>query len=166
MIFPANLLQLSSGSSIINDEKWMQYALNMAEEALKFAEVPVGAVIVLNQKVIGKAHNKVRINNNPCAHAEILALEEACQTINNERLIKATVYVTLEPCLMCMGALLNARIARLVFGARDFIRGAAGSKWNFATGDKVYGKIQVDEGVLEDKCAHLLTDFFQNVRSK
>ena len=141
----------------------MQRALVLAENAAKINEVPVGAVIVLDEAIIGEAHNLIRTNHDPCAHAEILAIQQACKTINNERL-KAVLYVTLEPCLMCMGAILNAHIMRLVFGARDFKAGAAGSKWNFADGARIYHKVQVDEGIYQDKCSVLLTTFFQKLR--
>lgn len=147
-----------------NDLKWMQQAITLAEKAAKIDEVPVGAVIVLDEKVIGEAHNLVRTNHDPCAHAEILAIRQACNAINNEFLINAILYVTLEPCLMCMGAILHAHISRLVFGARDFKAGAAGSRWNFADGAHIYHKVQVDEGIYQDTCTDLLVNFFRKLR--
>lgn len=147
------------------DKVWMQRALELAALGKTDNEVPVGAVLVLNGECIAQAHNQVRSRFDPTAHAEIQVIRQACATLQNERLPGATLYVTLEPCAMCMGALLHARVDRLVFGTRDFRAGAAGSKINLAQGLGAYPSIQVDEGVCQKECEVLLKDFFQLLRS-
>lgn len=147
------------------DQFWMAQAVALAQQAKHQDEVPVGAVLVINQHVIGQAHNQVRMKHDPSAHAEMEAIRQGCLHLKNERLPGATLYVTLEPCLMCLGVMLQARITRLVFGTRDFRAGAAGSKLNLTTGFGVYASIQVDEGICQDACEQLLTDFFKEKRS-
>jgi tRNA(adenine34) deaminase len=146
------------------DKTWMNLALQLAEQANQNEEVPVGAVLVLENQVIGQGFNQVIATHDPSAHAEVVAIRQACLHLKNERLPGATLYVTLEPCLMCLGAMLQARISRLVFGTRDFRTGAAGSKLNLATGFGAYASIQVDEGVCQAACEDLLKRFFQQKR--
>lgn len=148
-----------------SDVYWMQEAFKLAHLAKSEGEVPVGAVLVdeHNQLVSG-ARNQVIQNNDPCAHAEILAIREAGRSRQNYRLNHTTLYVTLEPCAMCAGALVHARIDRLVFAARDVKAGAAGSAYNLLSGKALNHKIQIDEGVLESECSSLLRDFFRDRR--
>ncbi len=146
------------------DHIWMTQALQLAYLANDQDEVPVGAVLVVNDRVIGQAYNQVRHKHDPSAHAEIEAIRQGCLHLKNERLPGATLYVTLEPCLMCLGVMLQARISRLVFGTRDFRAGAAGSKLNLASGFGAYASIQVDEGICQAECEQLLTSFFQACR--
>lgn len=167
MISLVNRLQPLSGNRlgqmahlIMTDQQWMTKAIELAELAAHREEVPVGAIIVIHEKIIGQGFNQTRSKHDPSAHAEIEAIRQACQHMENERLPGATLYVTLEPCVMCMGALLHARIDRLVFGTRDFRAGAAGSKLNLASGIEAYGQVQVDEGICQAACASLLTQFF------
>jgi tRNA(adenine34) deaminase len=145
----------------VTDRFWMTQAYQLALHARSVGEVPVGAVIVDgNNQLIGQGSNTVIGNCDPCAHAEIIAIRQAGLTRNNYRLINTTLYVTLEPCVMCAGALVHARIARLVFATRDFKAGAAGSVYNLLRGYPLNHQVEIDEGILQDESAKLLTDFF------
>lgn len=135
------------------DIYWMQQALKLAKLAAAKNEVPVGAILVLDNKIIGEGWNQPIISNDPTAHAEIIALRQGSQNINNYRLINTTLYVTLEPCAMCIGAMLHARIKRLVFGAYD-------SKDT----NKLNHNIPYAGGILQQECSDLLTEFFQKRR--
>ncbi len=148
-----------------NDVYWMQHALDLAMIARDQGEVPVGAVVVDDhQSIIGSGWNHVRQWRDPTAHAEILALRAAAKTQQNERLSNTTLYVTLEPCCMCAGALVHARVKRLVFATRDLKSGAAGSACNLLTGHVLNHKVQLDDGPLQIECAAVLSDFFQQLR--
>lgn len=127
-------------------------------------EVPVGAVVVLEGRVIGRGHNCPIASHDPTAHAEMLALREAAQAIGNYRLDGATLYATLEPCVMCAGALVNARVARLVFGARDLRFGGVRSKFRLADADVLNHRLEIVEGVLGAECAEVLERFFRSRR--
>lgn len=142
----------------VTDLFWMTQAYNLARKAKELGEVPVGAVVVHQDKLIGSGYNQVIRTHDPTAHAEIVALREAAATIKNYRLSNTKLYVTLEPCAMCAGALLHARVERIIFATRDFRTGAAGSVCNLLS------SVQIDEGVLQSECAYLLRDFFQNRR--
>lgn len=142
----------------------MQQAFGLAEYAMSQQEVPVGAVVVLEDKVIGKGWNQPIANNDPSAHAEIMALRNAAKTIGNYRLLDATLYVTLEPCLMCVGAILHSRIKRLVFGAYDSKTGAAGTVFDVLTDTRHNHTVEVQGGVLEKQNAELLQTFFRQRR--
>ena len=146
---------------ITTDNHWMRQALDLAEVAFSAQEVPVGAVIVQAGQCIGQGYNQVRRLHDPCAHAEIIAIRAAWQ-LQNERLPACTLYVTLEPCVMCMGALLQARVKRVVWGARDLEEGAAGSRWNVTA--NAPGTLQLDEGFLQAESAALLKRFFNQLR--
>jgi tRNA(adenine34) deaminase len=150
--------------SFMNDEKYMQKALLEAKKAYVKGEVPVGAVIVHDDKIIGRGYNKREELNDALAHAEIIAIKRACKRMKNWRLSGATIYVTLEPCPMCAGALVNARIKRLVFGATDPKAGAAGSVMDVVQNDKLNHRMEVTGGVLEDSCRQLLQQFFNDLR--
>jgi len=147
-----------------NIEHWMHEALALAEYAKNQQEVPVGAVVVLDNKVIGKGWNQPISNNDPSAHAEIMALREAANSIGNYRITESTLYVTLEPCVMCVGAILHARVKRLVFGAYDPKTGAAGTVFDVLADTRHNHRVEVSGGVLEDQCAELLQTFFQQRR--
>lgn len=147
------------------DKHWMQYAFNLALRAKSEGEVPVGAVLVSrNGVIIGSGWNQVIKNNDPTAHAELLAIKDATSNSKNYRLDGSTLYVTLEPCCMCAGAMVHARIQRLVFAARDFKAGAAGSVYNLLRGKPLNHQVQIDEGVLYEQCSSLLSDFFKVLR--
>ncbi|MDO8843336.1 MAG: tRNA adenosine(34) deaminase TadA [Methylicorpusculum sp.] len=143
------------------DEAWMRHALRLAQRAETLGEVPVGAVIVKGDRCIAEAWNSPISTHDPSAHAEILVIREAGKQLQNYRLIDATLYVTLEPCVMCMGAIVHARIGRLVFGARDEKRGAVCSAMNLAEAPFLNHKVNWSGGVLEDICSGLLKDFFK-----
>ncbi|HXR35462.1 MAG TPA: tRNA adenosine(34) deaminase TadA [Candidatus Binataceae bacterium] len=138
----------------------MEQALDEARAAQAEGEVPVGALIALDGRVIARAHNRPIALNDPTAHAEMLAIRAAGSALNSYRLIGATVYVTLEPCPMCVGAMLNARIARLKFGARDPKAGAAGSVYDIGRDGRLNHRIEVYPGLMEADCAALLSRFF------
>ena len=142
----------------------MHEALALAEHAQDENEVPVGAVIVLNNKVIGKGWNQPISKNDPSAHAEIIAIRDAAKEVKNYRLLDATLYVTLEPCLMCVGAILHARIKKLVFGAFDPKTGAVSSVFNVLTDSRHNHNVEVQGGILEVECAELLQTFFKQRR--
>jgi tRNA(adenine34) deaminase len=144
------------------DNEWMQLALANAKKAYQANEVPVGAVIVdANNNILGQGWNQPVGASDPSAHAEIVALRLAANSINNYRIPDATLYVTLEPCAMCAGAMVHARIKRLVFGAKDPRTGAAGSVFNLTDSEKLNHRIKVTSGILADECGNLLKEFFQ-----
>lgn len=142
----------------------MGTALEQAEYAALVDEVPVGAVIVSNGEVIAHGFNRSIQDNDPTAHAEIVAIRAAALSQRNYRLIDATLYVTLEPCVMCVGAMLHARITRLVFGARDPKAGAAGSVLDMCSDSRFNHKVEVDDGLFADQCGDLLKIFFKSRR--
>lgn len=144
-----------------NDEYWMQYALLLARKAEEQGEVPVGAVLVRENKMIGSGYNQPISSHDPSAHAEIIALRDAGQAISNYRLINTTLYVTLEPCVMCMGAILHARIKKIVFGATDPKRGAVCSALQLSHAAFSNHQVEWESGVLEKTCSQLLSSFFQ-----
>jgi tRNA(adenine34) deaminase len=142
----------------------MRMALDLAREAEAAGEVPVGAMVVLDDRVIGRGRNAPISTNDPTAHAEMLALREASARIGNYRLEGATLYCTLEPCVMCAGALVAARVSRLVFGARDLRFGGVRSKFRLADSDVLNHQIEIVEGVLGAECAELMQRFFAQRR--
>jgi tRNA(adenine34) deaminase len=151
--------------SLEHDEYWMQYALNLAQKAWDRGEVPVGAVLVdANQQILGSGYNQMIQQHNPCAHAEIIALQAAGSVVQNYRLNQTTLYVTLEPCCMCAGAMVHARLQRLVFGAYDLKTGAAGSVFDLLAGDKLNHRVAVEGGCLAEPCGELLKIFFKERR--
>jgi tRNA(adenine34) deaminase len=146
------------------DEYWMARALALAREAGSRGEVPIGAVVTLDGAEAGRGRNCPIQSNDPTAHAEVLALREAAAATGNYRLTGAVLYVTLEPCPMCAGALVNARISRLVFGARDLRFGGVRSKFRIADSDLLNHRVEVAEGVLGAECTALLKGFFERKR--
>ena len=148
------------------DEAFMQQALALAREAATLGEVPVGAVAVRDGKVIGTGFNRREADRNPLAHAELLALAAASKALGAWRLTGVTLYVTLEPCAMCAGAMVQGRVTRLVFGASDPKAGAVGSLYNLVEEPRHNHRVQVTGGILADECRELLKDFFLRLRQK
>ncbi len=148
----------------MSDEDFLREALELAREAERGGEVPVGAVVVLDGRVMGRGQNSPIARNDPTAHAEILALREAAAATGNYRLEGATMYATLEPCVMCAGALVAARVSRLVFGARDLRFGGVRSKFRLADAEVLNHRIEIVEGVLGAECAELMQRFFNSRR--
>ena len=146
------------------DEFFMQEALRLAGNGERSGEVPVGAVVVIEGEIRGRAWNSPIARHDPAGHAEILALREAAEAVRNYRLPGATLYCTLEPCVMCAGAIVAARIARLIFGARDLRFGGVRSKFRIADSDLLNHRVEVVEGVLAVECVELLRGFFEERR--
>ena len=146
--------------------KFMNQAIKQALKACKKDEVPIGAVIVLDGKIIARAHNAMEKRQVATAHAEILAIEKACKKLKSWRLDGAEMYVTIEPCAMCAGAIANARISRLYFGAYERKGGACGSVHNILENSGLNSNTEVHGGVLEDSCSLLIKKFFENKRNK
>lgn len=153
-------------STASQDEQWMLHAQRLALKAQDQGEVPVGAVLVKNGEVVGEGWNQPITLSDPSAHAEIMALRAAGQTLDNYRLPDTTLYVTLEPCSMCAGAMLHARVGRVVFGAFDPKTGAAGSVYDTLQDEKNLHKLSVNGGVLADDCSEQLRAFFRAKRKK
>lgn len=145
-------------------EAYMEQALAEAKEALALNEVPIGAVVVREGQVLGRGHNLKETKNDPTAHAEIIALREAGEKAQSWRLEGADLYVTVEPCPMCMGAMLQARVRRVIFGVFDPKFGAAGSVVDLSANSRFNHRIEVIDGILEEECRQLMQDFFQQRR--
>jgi tRNA(adenine34) deaminase len=148
-----------------NDQYWMKQALNCAANAGDINEVPVGAVVVLDNKIIGRGWNKPISAHDPCAHAEIIALRDAAKNIENYRLMNATLYVTIEPCTMCAGAIIHSRIKHLVFGAVEPKSGAVGSAINILKQPYVNYDVSYEGGILADECSSIISAFFKRRRA-
>jgi tRNA(adenine34) deaminase len=146
------------------DVMWMQRAMQWAEHAATQDEVPVGAVLVTDQSVIAEGFNCPISTCDPTAHAEMMVLRQGAKKINNYRLINTTLYVTLEPCLMCLGAMVHARIARLVFGAFDPKVGAVQNIFQMQNNQKLNHRLEYTGGLFKDQCGKILSDFFKNRR--
>ena len=149
----------------MTDELYMEEALRSAQRALEAGEVPIGAVVVHENKIIARGHNLSITNHDPTAHAEILAIREAGAALGNYRLTGCTLFVTIEPCSMCAGALVHARISRVVYGATDPKTGADGSVMQVLNHPAQNHSIEVQSGVLAGRCAELLQSFFRERRS-
>jgi len=147
------------------DERWMRQALTQAKRAADQEEVPVGAVVVLDDRIVGEGYNRPLGTHDPTAHAEMAALRDAASRLENYRLGGTTLYVTLEPCLMCAGAIIQARVERVVFGAFDEKAGAVGSTANLLQSPLANHQCQVTSGVLGNECAGLLERFFAKLRA-
>ncbi|MDR3600165.1 MAG: tRNA adenosine(34) deaminase TadA [Desulfosporosinus sp.] len=145
-------------------QDWMRYALLQAQMAFAQGEVPIGAVIVHNGQIIASAHNEREQNNDPTAHAEVLVIQRAAKVLGSWRLTDATLYVTLEPCPMCAGAIMQSRLKQLVYGAMDLKGGATGSVMNVLDYTLWNHKVDVVAGVLEDECKDILKLFFKRLR--
>lgn len=149
-----------------NNEYFMQQALKEAGKAYQKLEVPVGVVIVKDNKIIAKAHNQKEEKNSPIKHAEIIAIEKACKKLNNWRLNDCEMYITLEPCPMCAGAIVNARMKKIYIGAMQQKTGACGSKMNVIKEYQSEAKVEVEFGILQEECLNILQDFFKKLRKK
>lgn len=156
----ADLLQDQSGL----DDFFMGFALNEARRAQDAGEVPIGAVVVIDKQIVGSGHNQPIRLHDPTAHAEILALREAAQRIGNYRLTNATVYVTIEPCAMCAGAMVNARVQRLVYGAADLRAGGVETVFQICTNSSLNHRVDVISGVQADAGRELMQSFFKQRR--
>jgi len=146
------------------DKILMFEALKQAKQALTHDEVPIGAVITLDNRIIARAHNQVEMLKDPTAHAEMLAITQATNALSAKWLQDCTLYVTIEPCSMCAGAMVLARIKRICFGAKDLKTGACGSVVNITKNKKLNHQIEVKKGILEEECAGLISDFFRSKR--
>ena len=148
------------------DRTFMREALLEAEKASTLGEVPIGAVIVYQDEIIARAHNLRETTQNATTHAELLAIQNACSKIGSWRLEEMTLYVTLEPCPMCAGAILQSRIPRVVYGARDAKAGCVDSLYRLLNDARFNHECEVTEGILAEECGHILTQFFRNLREQ
>jgi len=148
------------------DADWMEYALKEAEAALKREEVPVGAVVVRNGVIVGRGFNQIEMLQDPTAHAEMIAITAAATQLISQRLEGCTLYVTLEPCPMCAGAIILAKVPRLVFGAYDPKRGSCGTLYRITEDKRLNHQVETIGGVLEEKCGSILKTFFAKLRPK
>ncbi|RNF38098.1 tRNA adenosine(34) deaminase TadA [Planococcus salinus] len=153
-------------NGIEQDQYYMQLAIEEAQKASQKGEVPIGAVIVREGQVIARAHNLRETTQNAVTHAELLAIQEACTNIGSWRLEHTELYVTLEPCPMCAGAILQARIPRVIYGARDAKAGSVDSLYRLLNDERFNHQCEVKENVLADDCGQLLTQFFRAIREK
>lgn len=150
----------------MTDADYMRLALELARQAEQAGEVPVGAVVVKDGEVVGRGYNAPISRHDPSAHAEMQALRDAAQNLGNYRLVGCELFVTLEPCVMCVGAMFHARIARVVYGARDPKTGAAGSVFNLFTMAQLNHHARIEGGVLADECSAVLSNFFAARRAQ
>lgn len=148
------------------DQYFMQQAFTLAQQAEQYNEIPVGAVVVHQGKVIGEGFNQSIMLNDPSAHAEMLAIRQAGKYLNNYRLLDCTLYVTLEPCPMCAGLLVHSRIKRLVYASSDLKTGAAGSIFNLVCNEQLNHQVEVTGGIMQDQCSQLLSSFFKRRRTE
>lgn len=149
-----------------DDNYFMREALAEAKKAFEAGEIPIGAVVARGGEIIGRGRNRRAEDNSPLAHAEIIALGEAAQIIENWRFDDCVVYVTLEPCVMCAGAMVQCRVGKIVYGAKDPKAGAAGSLYDIPNDPRMYHRCKVSSGILKEECAKLLSDFFAKRRTK
>lgn len=151
---------------IKDHEYYMRKAIKLAEKAADMGEVPIGCLIVYNGKIIGRGYNQRTTKGNVLAHAEIIAMNQACKKMGDWRLEDCTMYVTLEPCQMCAGAIVQARIKKVVIGCMNAKAGCAGSVLNVLQMDEFNHQVEIEKGVLEQECSKLLSDFFKSLRKK
>ena len=157
---------LTAADESATDAHWMRQALGAAHEARARDEVPVGVCIVSGDELLAVAGNRTRMDQDPTAHAEVIALREAARRVSNYRVIDAVVYSTIEPCVMCAGALIQARVRRLVYGARDERAGAVESRFRVCDTDFLNHRIEITAGVLEEECKEVMQDFFRERRRR
>ena len=158
-------MQQSIPSYQQRDAHWMHQALLEAKKAAALGEIPVGAVIVRDEQVIARAHNRRELDQDAMAHAEVLCIQQACRVLNSWRLSGCSLYVTLEPCPMCSGAIINSRLDRVVYGAKDDKAGCAGSVADLFVMPFNHTPV-IRSGILEEECAAVLSDFFETLRKK
>ena len=149
-----------------DDEVWMEQALEQARLAAKEGEVPVGALVIKDGEIVGSGHNRNLLDHDPTAHAEIVALRQAAARLGNHRLTDCEMFVTIEPCAMCAGALIHARLSRLIYGASDPKAGAAGSALQVLNHPSLNHQMEVKSGVLVEKCSEILQEFFREKRAR
>jgi tRNA(adenine34) deaminase len=148
------------------DQRFMRLAMQEAADAEALEEVPIGALVVKEGEIIGRGHNLRETDQDPTAHAEMIAIRQAAEKLGSWRLIDCTLYVTLEPCVMCMGGIILARIPQLVYGCRDPRVGAVGSIYDFSSDERFNHQVQVREGVLQQECSEQLSTFFRRLREQ
>jgi tRNA(adenine34) deaminase len=153
-------------NKVKDDIYWMYKAIEQAHKAQEIGEIPVGAVLVVDNKIIAKGWNHSIIDNDPTAHAEIMALRKGGKHLQNYRLLDATLYITLEPCVMCAGAIVHSRVKRVVYGASDLKTGAAGSFIDILQHPGMNHKVEITSGVLGEECSQLLSQFFKMRRAE
>lgn len=153
-------------AGVEDDERWMRRAIAEAERAGAHGDVPIGAVVVRQGELLGRGHNRREVDGDPLAHAELIALAQAARRVEGWRLVGTTLYATLEPCAMCAGALVNARVERLVFGASDPKGGFCGSLGDLVRDARLNHRLTVTGGVLEEECSALLKGFFARLRAR
>ncbi|MGY3852083.1 tRNA adenosine(34) deaminase TadA [Aeromonas aquatilis] len=161
---PSEVPDISSQTE--QDEQWMRHAMTLAARAEGIGEIPVGAVLVLDGQVVGEGWNRSISEHDACAHAEVMAIRAAGKQLANYRLLDTTLYVTLEPCCMCAGALIHSRVKRVVYGARDFKTGAAGSVFEILQDPRHNHSVELTGGVLADACSAQLSAFFKRRRAE
>jgi len=149
-----------------DDSYWMKKAITLACKAESVDEVPIGAIIVKDGRIVGRGFNQRESRNDPSAHAEMLAIRQASRKLNAWRLTGTTLYVTLEPCPMCMGAILLARMGRVVFGCHDPKGGAAGSLYNLAADSRFNHQVELTTGIMQQECSEMLSAFFRKLRQE
>jgi len=149
-----------------DDSYWMKKAITLARKAESVNEVPIGAIIVKDGSIIGRGYNQRESRNDPSAHAEMIAIRQASRKLNAWRLTGTTLYVTLEPCPMCMGAILLARLERVVFGCHDPKGGAAGSLYNLGNDSRFNHQVELTSGIMQQECSAMLSTFFRNLRQE
>jgi tRNA(adenine34) deaminase len=145
-------------------QHWMEYAFREAERAYHQREVPVGAIVVFDNRIIGRGYNQIETLQDPTAHAEIIAITAAANYLNSRRLLDTSLYVTIEPCAMCAGAIVQARIPLLIYGAVDQKTGACGTLFNIVQDKRLNHKVEVISGIMENKCSLIMSDFFRKLR--
>lgn len=159
-------MDLDNDSNKVHDEHFMRLAIEQAQQAEKLGEVPIGAVLVAAGRVIAAAGNRRELWQDPTAHAELIVLREGAKRIGSWRLEECSLYVTLEPCVMCMGGIILARVPRLVYAATDPKVGAVGSLYDFSADSRFNHQVSVTRGVLEAECSQMLSNFFLQLRQK
>ena len=159
-----NVILDTVNRSMLTDEDYMRLALEEADRAAAENEVPIGAVLVLEGRILARSHNVPISSNDASAHAEMLVIRKACEQTGNYRLTGAALYVTLEPCVMCAGAILQARLARVIFGARDPKAGAVISLYQILNDNRLNHQVDVTKGILQEECGEILSRFFREKR--
>lgn len=157
-------IRQQKNEDIMNDIYFMNFAIEEAKKAKKIMEIPIGCIIVKNGEIIAKGYNKVESEKNPLKHAEMVAIEKAAKHLSSWRLHGCTMYVTLEPCAMCSGALIYSRVDKVVFGAYDYKRGFCGSIENLPQREEMNHHVEIVGGVKEEECLNLIQDFFSELR--
>lgn len=166
MSYPQNIPPLNLPTDFSSHEYWMQQAILLAKEAEELGEVPIGAIIVRGEEVVGLGYNLREQTMDPTAHAEMIAIRDASQHLDAWRLLECRLYVTLEPCPMCAGAIVQSRIPQVIYGTTDPKAGCAGTLMNLLQEPRFNHRTEVIPNVLQEECAHLLTDFFRKLRNK